>query len=71
MKTPKSFEAGLTRLQEILTLLSDENTPLAQSIKLYGEAAELVAFCDNSLRDAKLQIEEIDLKLEQLQQQEV
>lgn len=71
MKTPKSFEAGLTRLQEILALLSDENTPLAQSIKLYGEAAELVAFCDNSLRDAKLQIEEIDLKLEQLQQQEV
>lgn len=71
MKTPKSFEAGLTRLQEILALLSDENTPLAQSIKLYGEAAELVAFCDNSLRDAKLRIDEIDLKLEQLQQQEV
>ena len=34
MKQPKSFEEGLTRLQELLTALQDESTPLAQSVKL-------------------------------------
>lgn len=70
MKTPKNFETGLTRLQEILELLSDENTPLAQSIKLYAEAAELVAYCDGTLQDAKVQIEEIDQKLMEIHPQE-
>ena len=69
MKKPKNFEDGLTRLQEILALLADENTPLAQAIKLYAEAAELVAYCDGTLQDAKLQIEEIDLQLEALKGQ--
>ena len=32
MKQPKSFEEGLTRLQELLTALQDESTPLAQSV---------------------------------------
>ena len=65
MKTPKSFEKGLARLQEILTLLADEQTPLAQAVKLYAEAAELVAYCDSTLQDARVQIEEIDQKLMQ------
>ena len=69
MKKPKNFEDGMTRLQEILALLADENTPLAQAIKLYAEAAELVAYCDGTLQDAKLQIEEIDLQLEALKGQ--
>ena len=43
MKQPKSFEEGLTRLQELLTALQDESTPLAQSVKLYAEAAGLSA----------------------------
>ncbi len=71
MKTPKNFEAGLARLQEILELLADENTPLAQAVKLYAEAADLVAYCDGTLRDAKIQIDEIDQKLTAIQQQEV
>lgn len=70
MKTPKSFEAGLARLQEILALLADEATPLAQAVRLYAEAAELVAYCDGALQDAKVQIEEIDQKLAGLTGQE-
>lgn len=58
-----TFEAGMARLEEILAALQREETPLADAVKLYAEAAEQVAFCDAALREAKLQIEEIDAKL--------
>ena len=57
MKQPKSFEEGLARLQELLT------TPLAQSVKLYAEAASLISYCKQTLDAAKLQIDEIDASL--------
>lgn len=63
MKQPKSFEEGLTRLQELLTALQDESTPLAQSVKLYAEAAGLISYCKQTLDAAKLQINEIDASL--------
>ena len=63
MKQPKSFEEGLTRLQELLTALQDESTPLAQSVKLYAEAAGLISYCKLTLDAAKLQINEIDASL--------
>ena len=43
MKQPKSFEEGMDRLQGLLTQLQDETTPLADSVKLYAEAAGLIA----------------------------
>ena len=42
MKQPKSFEEGMDRLQGLLTQLQDEATPLADSVKLYAEAAGLI-----------------------------
>lgn len=63
MKQPKSFEKGMQRLQELLTVLQDETTPLAQSVKLYAEAASLISYCKETLDTAKLQIEEIDAGL--------
>lgn len=63
MKTPKSFEEGIQRLQELMKQLQDEATPLAKSIKLYAEAAELIRYCNESLQNAKVQIDEIDAKL--------
>ncbi len=68
MKTPKSFEEGAARLDELLVKIGDEHTPLAEAVKLYAEAAELLAYCTQTLDHAKLQIEEIDLKLEALLQ---
>ena len=59
----KSCEAGMQRLQELLTVLQDETTPLAQSVKLYAEAASLISYCKETLDTAKLQIEEIDAGL--------
>ncbi len=61
MKKPKNFEDGLARLELIL---EKENTPLNESLKLYSEAAELVAYCNATLDAAQLQIEEIDAKLQ-------
>lgn len=65
MKQPKSFEEGMQRLQEVLSALQDETTPLAQSVKLYAEAANLIAYCKKTLDDAQLRIEEIDAELAQ------
>ena len=63
MKAPKSFEEGLGRLQGLLDQLQSENTPLSDSVKLYAEAAELIRYCNETLNKAKLQVEEIDMKL--------
>lgn len=63
MKQPKSFEEGMQRLQELLTVLQDDTTPLAQSVKLYAEAAGLIAYCKRTLDETKLRVEEIDAEL--------
>lgn len=66
MKQPKSFEEGISRLQEILTELGKESTSLSDSVKLYADAASLMKFCTRSLEQQKLKIEEIDLQLAEL-----
>lgn len=63
MKQPKSFEEGMERLQSLLGQLQDESTPLADSVKLYAEAAGLIHYCNTALDKAKLQVEEIDANL--------
>ena len=45
MRQPKSFEEGMQRLQELLNILQDDATPLAQSVKVYAEAANLISYC--------------------------
>ena len=63
MKQPKSFEEGMERLQSLLGQLQDESTPLADSVKLYAEAAGLIHYCNTALDKAKLQVEKIDASL--------
>lgn len=65
MKTPKSFEEGMERLNDVLTRMQSEDTALADSVKLYAEAAALIEYCHASLEKTSLQIEEIDAKLAQ------
>lgn len=65
MKQPKSFEEGMERLQSLLGQLQDESTPLADSVKLYAEAAGLIHYCNTALDKAKLQVDEIDASLTQ------
>lgn len=63
MRAPKTFEDGISRLEAILAKMQSEDTALAEAVKLYAEAAELVSFCSDTLDKAALQIEEIDARL--------
>ena len=63
MKAPKTFEAGMSRLEDILAKMQSEETTLADSVKLYAEAAGLVEYCSRTLGKVSLQIDEIDGRL--------
>ena len=60
MRAPKAFEDGMARLDTILTQMQSEDTTLAESVKLYAEAASLMEYCKATLDKATLQLEEID-----------
>lgn len=53
----------MDRLQGLLGQLQDESTPLADSVKLYAEAASLMQYCHATLEKTSLQIEEINAKI--------
>ena len=68
MKAPKSYEEGMERLNAILAKMQDEQTTLAEAVKLYAEAASLMEYCHTALEKTSLQIEEIDAKITQTMQ---
>ena len=53
---PKSFEDSLKRLEEIASLLDNENVGLDQAISLYEEGIELSKSCMTKLKEAELKI---------------
>jgi exodeoxyribonuclease VII small subunit len=63
MRAPKTFEDGISRLESILAEMQNPETTLAQAVKLYAEAADLVAFCNTTLDKTAVQIAEIDARL--------
>ena len=65
MKTPKSFEEGMDRLNTILAKMQSEETSLSDSVKLYAEAASLMECCHAILEKTSLQIDEIDARIAQ------
>lgn len=65
MKTPKSFEEGMDRLNTILVKMQSEETSLSDSVKLYAEAASLMEHCHAILEKTSLQIDEIDARIAQ------
>ena len=64
MKQPKSFEEGMVLLLGLLTQLQDDTTPLADSVKLYAEAAGLIHYCNTAQDTALLQVQENDDRLD-------
>lgn len=62
MRAPKSFEDGMARLETILEQMQSEETSLADSVKLYAEAASLMEYCHATLDKASVQLDEIDAK---------
>jgi len=67
MRAPKSFEEGMNRLEAILDQMQQPETTLAESVKLYAEAASLAEYCRNTLEKASLQLDEIDAKCAEAQ----
>ena len=63
MRTPKSFEEGMERLNTLLAQMQSEDTTLADSVKLYAEAASLMEYCHTALEKTSLQSDEFDAKL--------
>lgn len=59
-----SFESAMAKLEEILERMQGENTTLEESIELYATAADLIVFCNKTLEQASVQIEEINQKVE-------
>lgn len=59
MKKNTTFEQAMARLDEIVAALDGGEASLEQSLKLFGEGAELIAFCDTKLKDAALTIDKL------------
>lgn len=65
MKKKQNFEEMLAELNAIVDKLSDEETPLEDSLNLYAQAAEKIAACRTVLANAELRIEEIEQTMAQ------
>ena len=64
MKKKITIETASEELDQILRELSQEETTLDRSLELYAQAAELVAFCNETLANAQMKIDEITDRLE-------
>jgi exodeoxyribonuclease VII small subunit len=56
-----AFEAAITRLEEIVTLLENGGTSLDDTITLYEEGAKLAKLCSLRLEKAEQTIEKINV----------
>ena len=55
----QTFEAAMTRLEQIVRTMERGDVPLEESLKLFQEGTELVRNCQKLLDDAQLQIKKI------------
>lgn len=62
MKKKPSFEQALARLEEIADILEKGELPLADSLKLYEEGAQLASLCTKELTEARQKIVELSEK---------
>jgi exodeoxyribonuclease VII small subunit len=63
----KTFEAALTRLEQLTEELADGNQSLESSLKKFDEGIQLAAFCHEQLAEAKAKIELLQEKDGRLQ----
>jgi exodeoxyribonuclease VII small subunit len=56
-----SFEKAVSRLEEIVAALEDDQLDLESSLKAYEEGVELARLCLKRLDAAELRIQEISL----------
>lgn len=56
------FESAMTRLEEIVEILSSQKINLDSMISLHEEGTLLKAFCEEKLAEAKMKVETISKK---------
>ena len=52
----KTFEASLSRLEEIVQRMENGDVPLEEALKLFEEGTALVSSCTKLLDDAELKV---------------
>lgn len=52
-----TFEAAMSRLEEIVQLLENEKAPLEESLRLYEEGVSLVRRCSSELDGAEQKVQ--------------
>jgi exodeoxyribonuclease VII small subunit len=58
--TPQTFEAALAELEGIVANMEGGQLPLKDSLAAYKRGAELLSFCQASLKDAQQQVEVLE-----------
>jgi len=53
---PSSFEAALPELEEIVATMEGGKLPLKESLAAYKRGAELLQYCQSTLKDAQQQV---------------
>ncbi|BCO08957.1 exodeoxyribonuclease 7 small subunit [Desulfolithobacter dissulfuricans] len=53
----KTFESALRRLEQITTELEEGELPLEKSLKKFDEGISLVSFCSEKLEEARLRVD--------------
>jgi exodeoxyribonuclease VII small subunit len=59
--TPKTFEAALAELEQIVATMEGGQLPLKDALAAYKRGAELLTYCQASLKDAQQQVEILEL----------
>ncbi len=59
MNKKMTFEAALSRLNEIVEKMENGDAPLDESLKLFEEGSELASFCYKKLSSAEQKIKTI------------
>jgi len=58
--TPQSFEAALAELEALVAQMESGELSLKESLQKYQRGAELLAYCQEALKDAQNQIEVLE-----------
>jgi len=64
MARQRTFEGSLSRLTEIVEMLENDGTSLAEAMKLYEEGITLSRQCRQELENAEMRITELRARAE-------
>ncbi len=57
---PASFEAALAELESIVSSMEGGQVPLKESLDAYRRGAELLKYCQATLKEAQLEIDVLE-----------